>query len=122
MEKIEIRPAKKADLDALLAEPLPFRVRAFAAYRGDELIGVGGLAFVPDGTIGAFLMIADNAKCYAVSLHKAGLKLMNEARKLGIKRVVALAQDDIEPAERWLMRLGFKPMTVDGERVFAWHS
>lgn len=122
MSKVELRPATSSDIAVLVAEPLPYRVRAFAAERDGELLGLGGLAFLPTGTVAAFVLLAEGARRYKIALHKAGLRTMQEARRLGIRRVVAMAEPGVEPAPRWLERLGFHPMTIDGEQVYAWHS
>lgn len=121
MGKVVLRPATRADFDALLDEPLPWRVRATAAEVDGVLIGVGGLAFLPDGTVGAFVHASDAAKKYPVTLHKAGLRTMAEARKLGIRRVVALADEKIDRAIPWLERLGFRKMIHEGGGVWVWH-
>lgn len=122
MSAVVLRHATRTDVDALIAEPLPYRIRAFAAERDGELLGVGGLAFLPDGTVGAFVHVVPGARRYRVALHKAGLRTMALARQLGVRRVVALAEPGVEPACRWLHRLGFREMTVDGEQVFAWQT
>lgn len=119
---VEIRPATRADIDALLDEPLPYRVRAWAVERDGELLGVGGFAYQPRDVIAAFVIKAAGAEKYPVALHRAGLKAMAEARRAGFRRVVALAQLGNEAAERWLARLGFKPLMVDGERAWVWEA
>lgn len=132
--RVRLRPATSADVEAMLAEPLPFRVRAFAAVLVDpsrtalddgsqaegELLGIGGLAFLPDGTVGAFVHAREGAHRFKVAFHRAGLMAMAEARRLGIQRVVALAEDGVAPAERWLKRLGFEEHWFEGKQVFVW--
>lgn len=121
--KAEIRYATRADFDELFEVPLPHRVRALAVQAGDELLGVGGLVFQPDGTTAAFVVMKpDAAKRYPVALHRAGIRMMGEARRLGIKRVVALAEEFNPAAEPWLERLGFKPVQVDGETAWVWED
>jgi RimJ/RimL family protein N-acetyltransferase len=122
MAKVEIRYAVKSDFETLMEDPLPWRVRAFAAVLDDELLGVGGLAFMPDGTVAAFVRMDEKARRYKVAIHKAGLRTMQEAKRLGIRRVVALAEDGIEPARRWLQRLGFNKMIVDDQEVWVWQT
>lgn len=75
---------------------------------------------MPDGTVAAFVMMKDKARRFPLAIHKAGLRTMADARALGIKRVVAMAEDGVEPAARWLERLGFKSMNVNGKEVFVW--
>ena len=45
-------------------------------------------------------------------------QLYAEAKRLGIRRLVALAEPGIEPAERWLRRFGFAPEAIGGETVW----
>jgi GNAT superfamily N-acetyltransferase len=87
-----------------------------------EVLAVGGIAYLPDGTHGAFLLADERARKYPVALHKAGLHVLQQARKFGIAKVVAMADPHIKPAKRWLKRLGFEPVTVDQQEVWLWHS
>jgi len=121
-EKIVIRPATRADIDAMIDEKLPWRVRAWAVEKGDELLGIGGFAYQPNDTIAAFVLKKPGAEKYAVSLHRAGLMAMREARRLGYRRIVALAEQTNEAAERWLIRLGFKLVMVDREKAWVWEA
>lgn len=120
--RVEVRPATRADVEAFLPEPLPWRVRAFTGLLDGEIVGIGGLAYLPDGTVMAFLHGSDKARACRLSLHKAARRVLSEARGKGLRTIVAEADHTIEPAERWLLRLGFKPVDHDGERVYVWHS
>lgn len=120
MKRITLRPATRADFDAMLAEPLPFRVRAFAAERDNELLGIGGIAFAPNGTVAAFVQMKPGANRYKIALHKAGLRTIAEIKRLGIRRVVATAEKGNAAAEPWLARLGFQPIETSGEIVWIW--
>lgn len=122
MSRVTLRPAKSSDFDTLISEPLPYRVRAFTAEHEGKLLGVGGLAFQPDGTVAAFLLLAPGANRFKMALHKAGLRTMALARELGIKRVVALAEEGNAAAEPWLDRLGFERTVVDNETAWVWTS
>lgn len=106
----------------MLAEPLPYRVRAFAAEKDGELLGVGGFAYLPSGTVGAFVIMKEGARRHRLALHKAGVAALAEARRLKIPRLVAMAEPGVEPAARWLRRLGFRETQVDGEQVFVWEA
>jgi RimJ/RimL family protein N-acetyltransferase len=95
-------------------------VRAWAVELDGELLGVGGFAYHPGDVIAAFVVKKPGAEKYALSLHRAGLMAMREARRLGYRRVVALAEQTNEAAERWLERLGFEQVMIDGERAWVW--
>jgi RimJ/RimL family protein N-acetyltransferase len=123
--RVLVRPATRADFDALIDEPLPYRVRAVAAERGGKLVAVGGLAFQPDDTVTAFLILAPGergAPGFRLALHKAGLRMMADARRLGIRRVVASAEHNNPAAEPWLARLGFERAGTDNHSAWIWRS
>lgn len=117
-----IRPATRADIDSLIAEKLPYRIRAFAVENDGKLLGVGGFAYQPNDTIAAFVLKAPGAEKYKVALHRAGLMAMQEAKAAGFRRVVALAEKTNPAAERWLSRLGFKQVMVEGEQAWVWEA
>jgi N-acetylglutamate synthase-like GNAT family acetyltransferase len=118
-----IRPATRADIDQLISEPLPYRIRAFAVEDHEgKLLGVGGFAYQPQDTIAAFVLKAPGAERYKVALHRAGLMAMAEAKAAGFRRVVALAEKTNPAAERWLARLGFKQVMVEGEKAWVWEA
>jgi len=119
---VTIRHATRADIDQFIDEPLPWRVRGWAVENDGELLGVGGFAYQPSDVIAAFVLKKPGAEKYAVSLHRAGLMAMREAKRLGYRRVVALAAKTNPAAERWLDRLGFKPVMVDGETAWVWEA
>jgi RimJ/RimL family protein N-acetyltransferase len=106
----------------MISEPLPWRVRAWAVEKDGELLGIGGFAYQPNDTIAAFVLKKPGAEKYAVSLHRAGLMAMREAKRLGYRRVVALADKANEAAERWLERLGFQQVMVDSEQAWVWEA
>lgn len=117
-----IRPATRADIDQLITEPLPYRIRAFAVEDNGKLLGVGGFAYQPHDTIAAFVLKAPGAERYKLALHRAGLMAMEEAKQAGFKRVVALAEKTNPAAERWLSRLGFKQVMIEKEKAWVWEA
>lgn len=86
------------------------------------MLGIGGFAYQPNDTIAAFVLKKPGAEKYAVSLHRAGLMAMREAKRLGYRRIVALAEQTNEAAERWLERLGFKQVMVGTEKAWVWEA
>lgn len=47
---------------------------------------------------------------------------MAEARRLGYRRIVALADKNNEASERWLKRFGYQQVMVDGEQAWVWEA
>ena len=115
-----IRPAVRADFDAF--GPRPYRVRAVAMELDGRVLAVGGLAYLENGVMGAFMQGTDEAREYPVTLHRAGKMMMAEADRLGIRRLVAMADNSVEAAGRWMLRFGFKPEQHDGVTVYVWHK
>jgi hypothetical protein len=117
-----VRRAVAADFENFIIGPLPCRVRAFTGTLGNEVLAVGGMAFLPNGTIGVFLMAEPRARRFPLALHKAALAVLAEARALGIRRLVTFADPDLDAAEPWLRRLGFSPITIDQQQVWLWQQ
>jgi RimJ/RimL family protein N-acetyltransferase len=125
MAPVTLRPTIAADLSHVIGEPLPFRIRAITAIAGDAVIGVGGLAFSPDGTVWAFVQQTQEAKRYKVAFHRAGLMAMRMVAQSGVREVLATADADNAVARRWLERLGFVEANredFNGQVLFVWRS
>lgn len=122
MSRVILRPATREDFEKLTDGPRPYRVWAIAAETEGNLLGVGGLAFLPGGTIGCFVHALPEARRYKIAMHRAGLQALQMARSAGFRRMVAMADPNIETAVPWLRRLGFQEMTVDGGQVWVWED
>jgi RimJ/RimL family protein N-acetyltransferase len=131
MPKITLRPSIPADLSHVVGEPLPCRIRAITALADDRVIGLGGVAFPPDGPAIAFVQLAPapggsggpEARRYPVAFHRAGLRAMEMIRTSGIAQVIATADAGNAAAVRWLKRLGFTPserQPIAGRILFVW--
>jgi RimJ/RimL family protein N-acetyltransferase len=147
MPRVILRLALPQDLPFLIGEPLPYRIRAITAVLiaadenvdaddhdwsagvadrkrpdGPSIIGIGGVAFPPEGPAWAFVQQAPEAKRYPLSFHRAGLMAMKMIRELGLREVVATADADNAAALRWLRRLGFVEsdrQDIDGKVLFV---
>jgi N-acetylglutamate synthase-like GNAT family acetyltransferase len=116
-----LRPATSADFIAMFGQPPKWRVRGLAAEIDGKLVGLGGLALMmPCETWCAFMRATDEFRARPIALHRAGLRMMAEAKRLGIRRLVALAEPGIEAAPRWLARFGFAPQDIDDATVWVW--
>lgn len=116
-----VKWATKADL-AENGMDIPYRMIALVG-RNDEgrIIGVGGIAFLPDGQKYAFTELTDEARKHPMALHKAALMILDAARRRGIKRIVASADMAASPAaKRWLARLGFQQHEWNNQEVWIW--
>ena len=125
---VTLRPATEADFVAMFGKPPQHRARA-AEIEG-RLIGLGGITLLTPHETSAcetsaceiwacFMRASDELRAHPVALHRAGLRILTIADRLGIARLVALAEPGIEAAERWLARCGFVPEAVNGAIVFV---
>lgn len=113
--------ATKADL-AERGMDIPYRMIAMAGRNeAGEIIGLGGIAFLPDGQKYAFTELTDEARKNPVALHKAALTILDAAKRRGVRRIVASADMSASPAaKRWLARLGFKQHEWNNQEVWIW--
>lgn len=118
--RVELRPTQSTDFQYVAGEPLPFMVKGLTALIDGRVIGIGGLGFIPRGPIVAFVQMAPGEKRYAMALHRAAKRTLDDARSMGLQRVVAWAEEGIEPAPRYLTRLGFREEENDGKKVWVW--
>ena len=114
------RPAVRADLEAIGVKRIPTRMRATTLERDGKVLAVLGMALdLEDGLTVAFVDLGDEpARTFGKSLHQAALFMFDEARRIGIKRVIARAQPGVEAAERWIKRFGFEPVEIDGDPLW----
>lgn len=120
--RVALRPTVAADLPHVITEPLPFRIKAITAHLGDQVLGVGGLGYMPNGVVGAFVAMNDEGRKYPAAIHRAGLAAMRMIRDSGEPRVVAIADEFVPGARRWLERLGFRPVMVGNATAYVWES
>lgn len=122
MAGVVFRPATSRDFVEFASSLPPHRVRAFVGEIDGVTLGIGGLAYLPNGSVLAFCDLKEEARRYPVALHRAGRETLRFAAELGIRKILATA-DNLQPAaERWLLRIGFVPTEIDGVRIFIWHS
>ncbi len=119
--RVEIVPATPDDVREVIGRTPEYRVRALAGRAEGKTLAVGGVAFLQDGPA-AFVAMKPGARKYPVAIHRAGKAAIKLFREIGLKRVVAMKEDGVEPAERWLRRLGFEAVEVNGIQAFIWRD
>ena len=107
---MRLRDLTAADMK-IFAPSMPYRVRGVAGVEDDgRVLGVGGLAYLPDGRVFAFSYFGPEATKYPIALHKTALMVIGLARASGVRELYACPELRRSPAaERWLKRLGFEP-------------
>lgn len=113
-----IAPASAQDFLAYSGQLPPYRVMAWSAKVGDRVIGLGGVVLLPNSLPLAFLDVGDEARRYPKTLHKTGRAFIAWLRAKGLRTVVATTFTQVERADEWLIRLGFKPVQHGDVTVF----
>ena len=119
---VTIRPTVPDDIPHLTDDPLPFRIKAVTGLIDGRVIGVGGIGFMPNGTVVALAQLTDEARAHKFAIHRAAKAFLADVAKSGIKELVTLADADIAGAENWLHHLGFEPITRNGGTVYRWQT
>jgi RimJ/RimL family protein N-acetyltransferase len=120
---VRLRPTIAADLPLVIGEPLPFRIRAITVVVDERVVGLGGIAFPPDGPVIAFVQQTAEARKYKLAFHRAGLLAMRMIRETGLTLVIATTDRDNPRAIRWIERLGFVRAAVQplpDKWLFEW--
>lgn len=103
---------------------IPFRLVALTGEdEAGNILGVGGVAFLPDGRKMAFTELTPEARRHPVALHRAALRIIDMARASGISELIATSDMARSPAaRRWLERLGFKPSEGPDGELWIWRA
>lgn len=121
--RVAIEPATAADFERLTGGRPVTRARALAAKLGDEVIGLGGFLYMPDGTVWASMLVTPAGRKFPAALLRAGVAAMRLARRIGLREVFASPDANEPAAERFLERLGFTRHGVfAGVIVFRWRA
>lgn len=109
-----VRNATPDDLQEYAGNMPPCQLRAMVGEIDGKIVGIGGLAFLKNGSVLIFLNADDIVREKGRwSLYRSTKKLIEAAVARGLRRINAIKSNEIEAAERFLMRLGFRH-TEDG--------
>jgi len=108
---VEVRPATADDVRSFFGS-VATTVRAKVALQDGKIIAIGGLAYF-NGRVVAFADLGPEIKKHPVTLHKAALAVMAEAKARGHRHIYAGRSDNEPTARRWMDRLGFVPVDED---------
>lgn len=118
---VEVRPATANDFLEMRQSLPPVRVRAFAGVEDGKVIALGGIGYNGEGRFQVFFDLSEDEarKRYPIALVKTAKRILVEAKEAGIPRVIARCDRRIPEAERFLLWLGFTPISP-GSDVFYW--
>lgn len=123
---IAVRPATEVDISAYFKGNQPegmrnARLLAYVAVKRGEVLGVGGIIYMPNGDVMAFFDLNDEGRKHAVTVHRAALRVLSTWQLRGHKSLLIRLDRSIPRAEAWARRLGFAPLH-DQEGVWAWRG
>jgi len=116
---IIVTPTTPEDVHEFRQATPPYRIRAVTGRVDGKIVAIGGLAYLPEGGVMAFLEATDEARKHAVTLHKEAKRALLSAARAGHRSVMALCDPEVAAAPRWLERLGFEP--VEDSKVYVKH-
>lgn len=113
-----VRPATREDIDAFSSMTEKPTVKAWCGELDGKIIALGGLAFFR-GRWFAFLDLTDEARPYKMTIMRMAIRVMAEAKTMGIRFVYADADTREPKSVEWLSRIGFHidPRT---NRLYRW--
>ena len=118
---IEIRAAARSDFTEYYGVEPPSSVVAYAAFDGDEIIGIGGVALEKDAGV-VFLDTKVDLKYHKRELIRATRRVLAVMKKLR-RPVLAYRDPDNPKAERLLRHWGFEAATTVGDlEVWRWRN
>lgn len=121
---IAIRPAVARDV-LLFCPSVPVRCIAIAGEdESGKVVGLGGVAFLPDGRKMLFSELTEDARKRPVALHRAAVRLLEKLKSEGITSLIATTSESgPEAAERWIRRLGFTfVLEQGGQKLWMWNA
>lgn len=119
MADVTVRPSRAEDFAAFVPS-IPGRVISWTGEHEGEILGLGGVTFLPGGTVAAFSHLTDDARKRPKQLHKTAKAFLADMKAKGFNRIVAAADGATPAAERWLERLGFERIQHEGQDIFLW--
>jgi hypothetical protein len=84
-----------------------FTIKGYAGVHDGEVIAVGGVIY-QQGRIYAFLDLKPEARKFPVTIHRAGLGVVQMIREARYPHVFLTRNENEPNADRWLSRLGFE--------------
>jgi hypothetical protein len=123
-ERVRLVPTTAEHVERYSGTMPPWRIKSITALRGDEVLGFGGIGFLPDGTTAGFIEASEEAcRKHPITLYKAVQKIIAQARAAGVKRMVTHCDTSREAAERFLERIGFRFFAHwNGQDIWVWED
>lgn len=105
---VSIEPATPEDIALFARDGQYPTMRVWAGKEDGKTAALFGLARDPDGRWYAFFNITDTARPYKIAIGLMGRVVMREAKKMGLRYVYAVPDENEPTALEWLTALGFE--------------
>jgi hypothetical protein len=106
-EKLIIRAATKQDIESYAGRPSAQTIRAVVGELDGRIIGIGGM-YLQKGRWYGFADIPDECRKYKVSIIRASIRFLADARRSGVRIVYAVRDEGEAGSLKWLTSLGFE--------------
>lgn len=106
MNRMHVRAATATDIAAFSDMTGKPTLKAWVGEVDGQIVGLAGFAF-SHGRWYAFCDLREAARAHKVAIVRAGLMILAEARRMGIRYLYAEADPKEPGAVRWLTSLGF---------------
>ena len=115
-----VRPATREDIEAFSDMPNKPTIRAWVGEVDGEIVGLAGFAF-QNGRWCGFCDLREKARPHKFTIARWAKRIIEDARKQGIRFVYAEADLKEHNAVRWLTSLGFEvdPRT---DYLYRWRA
>jgi hypothetical protein len=103
---LAIRPATREDIEAFSPMPNKPTIRAMVGELDGRIVGLAGVVLHRGRWLG-FCDLTEDARPYKMTIARAAIRFLADARRDGIKFIYADADLSEPTALRWLASLGF---------------
>lgn len=117
---MRIRPATAEDIAAFSDMTNKPTMRAWVGEIDGRVVAIGGIAISQGRWVG-FCDLRKEARAYKMTIARTGWRIMDEARRQGIRFVYAGVDPNEPGAVAWLTRLGFERNPLNPS-LYRWRA
>ena len=119
MVKTTYEPATDLDFFKMYGCYLADEWKCMAVKTGSYILGMGGYTKARDGVVYCFIDIGSPMARTPI-LYRRARRFIDEMKRDGIKKAYTICDDSKPNAERFLLRLGFKPTNKIHDNLRLW--
>jgi hypothetical protein len=117
---LTVRPATRSDIEAFSDMTPKPSIRAIAGELDGRVVALGGLVLA-GGRWHAFVDLTEEAAPFKITIARAAIRFLAEARRDGIKFIYAEADTTKPTALAWLTSLGFH-LDPRSNHLYRWRA